>query len=56
MTVDGIFGYGPGGKPGTAEGSGQGGIAVDPGGSGGGGRGRTGRWYRRGNRIVVIGV
>jgi hypothetical protein len=58
LTVDGIFGYGPrpvqgaSGQVGHVEGIGQGGSAGEP----GGGHGSTGRWYRRGNRIVLIGV
>jgi hypothetical protein len=58
LTVDGLFGYGPSSAPGvsgqvrSADGIDQG----APAGVQGGGRGKTGRWYRRGNRIVLIGV
>jgi len=58
LTVDGIFGYEPSSDPGFSDrvryvdGIDQGAPAVVQ----GGGRGGTGRWYRRGNRIVLIGV
>ena len=59
MNGDGNFGHVSGGEPGTPDAVGyvdgieQGGPATE---QGGGGRGRTGRWYRRGNRIILIGV
>ena len=65
VTIDGIFGripepgwrttFGPGapGIPGVPEVDTQGGPRADVGPYG---RRRTGRWYRRGNKIVLVGV